>query len=99
MIEDDLKYKSREVEVDGGVIDMVFVDSEDNHMLVEIEIRGTDAAIGQVSRFPIPYAKKFRISHEKTRKAIVCIEISESRIIACRENNIEVYQFGIKRRV
>jgi hypothetical protein len=53
MIEDDLKYKSREVEVDGGVIDMVFVDSEDNHMLVEIEIRGTDAAIGQVSRLHV----------------------------------------------
>lgn len=99
MIEDNLKYKSREVEVEGGVIDMVFVDSKDSHLLVEIEIKGTDAAIGQVSRFPIPYAKKFSISHEKIRKVIVCVEISESRIVACRENNIEVYQFGIKRRV
>ena len=98
-IEEGLKYHSREVEVEGGIIDMVFVDSKDNHMLVEIEIKGTDAAIGQVSRFPIPYAKKFNISHEKIRKAIICIEISESIIIACRENNIEVYQFGIERRV
>ena len=99
MIEDDLKYKSREVEVEGGVIDMVLIDSKDNHLLVEIEIKGTDAAIGQVSRFPIPYAKKFNISHEKIRKAIICIEISKSRIIACRENNIEVYQFVLESRV
>ncbi|WP_287585427.1 endonuclease NucS domain-containing protein [Candidatus Borrarchaeum sp.] len=99
MIEKGLKYESREVEVEGGVIDMVFIDSKENHMLVEIEIKGTDAAIGQVSRFSIPYAKKFGIPHEKIRKAIVCIEISESRIVACKENNIEVYQFGIKSRV
>lgn len=98
MIEDNLKYESREVEVEGGVIDMVFIDSNDNHMLVEIEIKGTDAAIGQVSRFPIPYAEKYSIPHEKIRKALICFEISESRIVACKENNIEVYQFVIKRR-
>ena len=86
-------------DIKGGVIDMVFIDSKDNHMLIEIEIKGTDDAIGQVSRFPIPYAKKFNISPEKIRKAIVCIDISESRIIACRENNIEVYQFVLERRV
>lgn len=99
MIEEGLKYESREEKVKGGVIDIVFIDSKDNHMLVEIEIKGTDDAIGQVSRFPIPYAKKFNISPEKIRKAIVCIDISESRIIACRENNIEVYQFVLERRV
>jgi RecB family endonuclease NucS len=99
LIEDDLKYKSREVEVEGGVIDMVFIDIEGNHMLVEIEIKATDAAIGQVSRFPIPYSEKYKIPREKIRKSIVCIEISDSRIVACKENDIEVYQFGIKKRV
>jgi hypothetical protein len=77
---------------------MIFIDKQGNHMLVEIEIKGTDAAIGQVSRFPIPYSEKFDIPYERIRKALICFEISESRIVACRENNIEVYQFGIKRR-
>ena len=99
MIEDDLKYKSREVEVEGGVIDMVLIDSKDNHMLVEIEIKGTDAAIGQVSRFPIPYSEKYDIPYERIRKALICFEISESRIVAFKENDIEVYQFGINKRV
>ena len=99
MIEKGLKYESREVEVEGGVIDMVFIDAQDNHMLVEIEIKGTDAAIGQVSRFPIPYAEKYNIPRERIRKAIVCIEISDSRIVACKENGIEVYQFGIDKKI
>ena len=97
MIEDGLKYKSREEEVKGGVIDMVFVDKEGKHMLVEIEITATDSAIGQVSRFPIPYAEKYGIPRGRIRKAIICIDISMSRMVACKENNIEVYKFGISK--
>jgi hypothetical protein len=99
MLEDGLKYQSREVVVDGGVIDMVFIDREGNHMLVEIEIKATDSAIGQVNRFPIPYAEKYGIPQERIRKAIVCIEISDSTLVACRETGIEVYQFRVKKRI
>jgi RecB family endonuclease NucS len=99
MIEEGLKYKSREEEVEGGVIDIVFVDTQGKHMLVEIEITATDAAIGQVNRFPIPYIEKHDIQHDRIRKAIICIDISDSRIVACEESNIEVYQFLINRRV
>jgi len=98
-IEEGLKYHSREIEIEGGIIDMVFVDKQGNHVLVEVEIKATDAAIGQVSRFPIPYAEKYNLPRESIRKAIVCIEITDSRIIACKENQIEVYQFGINKRV
>jgi hypothetical protein len=98
MIEDNLKYKSREVEVEGGRIDMVFIDSKENHILVEIEITATDAAIGQVNRFVEGYCKKTEIAREKIRKAIICTEISDNVLSACRESNIEVYQFGLHKK-
>jgi len=99
MIEDNLQYKSREVEVEGGRIDMIFIDSKDNHMLVEIEINGTDNTIGQVNRFVEGYCKKNKILREKIRKAIICIEISGNVLSACKESDIEVYQFGITKLV
>ena len=99
IIEEGLEYRSREVEVEGGIIDIVFVDQHGNHMLVEIEIKATDAAIGQVSRFVEGYCKKNKISREKIRKAIICIEISKNVLSACKENEIEVYQFGINKRI
>ena len=95
LIDTNLEFIDTEIEVEGGRIDAVFKNRDEEHLLVEIEIKANDNAIAQVQRFKLPYAKKYGIPVDKIRLCIVCAEIGKSRIVACNGANIEVYQLNL----
>lgn len=95
LIEEGLEFLDTEVAVKGAQIDVVFKDRTNKHVLVEIELKVTDAAIGQVIKFLDPYSQQFGISPKNIRRALVCIDISENRINTCKAEGIEVYKFTV----
>jgi hypothetical protein len=97
LIEEGLQFLDTEVEVDGGRIDAIFKDKDENHLLIEIEIEVGDNAIGQVQRF-ITYSEKFGIPRDRIRLGFVCAKIPESRLKACMGANIEVYTLSLDKR-
>ncbi len=95
LIEDGLSFIETEVETEGGRIDAVFRDRDGAHLLIEIELKANDNAIAQVQRFKIPYSEKSGVPLDKIRLGIVCTEIGNSRLVACRGAGIDVYKLNI----
>ncbi|MFX0205240.1 MAG: endonuclease NucS domain-containing protein [Candidatus Hodarchaeota archaeon] len=95
LIEEGLEFLDTEVAVKGAQIDVVFKDRTNKHVLVEIELKVTDAAIGQVIKFLDPYSQQFGISPRNLRRTLVCIDISENYINTCKAEGIEVYKFTV----
>ncbi len=95
LIEDGLTFLETEVEIDGGRIDAVFRDRNGNRLLVEIELKANDNAIAQVLRFRIPYSEKFNVPLDRIRLGIVCCDIGERRLKACKGAGIEVYKLNL----
>ncbi len=95
LIEEGLEFVDTEVAVKGAQIDVVFKDRTNKHVLVEIELKVTDAAIGQVIKFLDPYSQQFRIPPKNIRRALVCVDISENHINTCKAEGIEVYKFTV----
>ncbi|MFX0090298.1 MAG: DUF91 domain-containing protein [Candidatus Hodarchaeota archaeon] len=93
-IEPELEFVDTEVAVEGGRIDAIFLDSQGRHFLIEVEIVARDNALGQVSRFVEPYISKFNVPPDKIRKGIVCLQISNSVLNACKVANIEVFRLS-----
>ena len=96
LLEEGLSFEGAEVECAGGRIDLVFKDVNDVFLLAEIEIEAKDAAIGQVTRFVLPFQRENNVSH--VRSCIICIDCSDNILEGCRMAGIEVYQLGFLRR-
>ncbi len=99
LLEPNLAFRDWEVLIDDGRIDLVFIDQEKNHLLVEVEITVTDQALGQVLRFREPYARKMGLPIEKVRLALVGIDIDRSVISGLKglvELPISLYQFKLE---
>ena len=97
LLEEGLEFVDTEVAVRGAQIDVVFKDKADKHVLVEIELKVTDAAIGQVIKFLEPYSQRFGISPENIRRVLVCVDISENLVNTCKAEGIEVYKFAVRK--
>lgn len=97
LIENNLDFIDDEVDTDDGRIDAVFKTSNNEHLLIEIEIEARDNAIGQVQRFKLAYSKKYCIPEDKIRLGIVCAKISDSRLNACKSAGIEVYTLCLEK--
>lgn len=95
LLEEDLEFIDTEVAVKWAQIDVVFKDQAEKHVLVEIELKVTDAAIGQVLKFLEPYSQRFKVSPEFIRRALVCVDISDNHVEICKAEGIEVYKFGV----
>lgn len=95
MIEKELRFIETEVETGGGRIDAVFMDRKGNHLLIEIELKANDNAIAQVQRFKIPYSEKFNVPADRIKLGIVCTDIGESRLTACKSAGINVYKLNL----
>ncbi len=99
LLEPNLLFKDWEVLIDDGRIDLVFIDEEKNHLLVEVEITVTDQALGQVLRFREPYARKMAVPIEKVRLALVGIDVDKNVISGIKglaELPISLYQFKLE---
>ncbi|HEY9245475.1 MAG TPA: endonuclease NucS domain-containing protein [Candidatus Methanoperedens sp.] len=95
LLEKGLDFVETEVETGGGRIDAVFRDKDGAYLLIEIELKANDNAIAQVQRFKIPYSEKSGLPLDKIRLGIVCADIGDSRLVACKGAGIEVYKLGI----
>lgn len=99
LIEHGLQFVDTEVGLEGGRIDAVFKNDSGEHLLIEIEIKAEDNALGQVQRFNIPYSEKYGVPLEKIRLGLVCAKISDSRLKACKGAGIGVYTLSLDKKV
>ncbi len=98
LLEDGLDFLEEEVDLGTARIDLVFIDKDKNHFLVEIKLDAKDSTIGQVTRYNIEnYSKKKRIPPEKIRKGIVTLSHTGQIVEACEENKIELFILDFKK--
>ncbi len=92
LIEENLTFVDVEVNIDSAIIDLVFIDAENNHLLLEFKLNAEDKTIGQVTRYNLDsYAKLMKIPKNKIRKGIVTLGFTGQIQEACKSNNIELY--------
>ena len=78
--------------LDSAIVDLVLIDKNKNHLLLEIKLDAKDRTIGQVSRYNIvDYAKKKGIDPKNVRKGIVTLSYTGQIEKACKENKIELF--------
>jgi len=92
LLGEELEYLEVEVSLDSAIIDLVLIDTNKNHLLLEIKLDAKDRTIGQVSRYNIDdYAKKKDIDPKNVRKGIVTLSYTGQIAKACKENKIELF--------
>lgn len=97
LIEDNLTFSDVEVNVESAVIDLIFIDADGNHLLLECKLNTTDQTVGQVTRYNEEiYAKLQRIPKNKIRKGIATLSITGQLQEACKSNEIELYLLKFK---
>jgi RecB family endonuclease NucS len=92
LLGEELEYLDVEVALDSAIVDLVLVDSNKNHLLLEIKLDAKDKTIGQVTRYNIDdYSNRKGISPKKIRKGIVTLSYTGQIVKACKENMIELF--------
>jgi hypothetical protein len=95
----DLVYVSSEVDVGVGKPDILFKDSKNHHIVVEVESEANDFAIGQISRGASGLISKKKLDPKNVRKAIVCLSFRGNLKDAAKGAGIELYQLALNRLV
>ena len=85
------------VDTDAGIIDILFKDEQENHIVVEVETIAKDAAVAQVCRLAAGYAKSINLPFSKIRKVIVCINYEGQLEVTCEGSDVELYQIELVR--
>ncbi|MBY8993083.1 MAG: DUF91 domain-containing protein [Candidatus Heimdallarchaeota archaeon] len=97
LLGEELEYLEVEVSLESAIIDLVLIDKQMNHLLLEIKLDAKDRTIGQVTRYNIDdYAKKKDIAPEKVRRGIVTLSYTGQIAKACKENKIELFVLDFK---
>jgi hypothetical protein len=97
VIEGGMTYIDSEVEVGVGIIDVLLRDETGGHIVVEVEMRAGDLALGQVSRLAAGYARLLGKAPDAIRRVIVCLDHGENLDVACRGSNVELYRITVNR--
>jgi len=91
IIEKGLRLMWREYDVGCGVADLVFKDSKDRFLIVEVELTARESSIGQICKLHKCFCDKHGLPLESVRKAIVAVFIKGGVVDACLSANIEFY--------
>jgi len=92
LLEAGLIFHKVEVSIDSAIIDLVLIDKQGNHLLLEFKLNAKDRTIGQITRYNFDtYTKLYNLPKEKIRKGIVTLAVTGQLIEACKTNNIELY--------
>ena len=92
LIEDGLVFHKVEVSIESAIIDLVMIDKQGNHLLLEFKLNTKDSTIGQITRYNFDsYAELYDLPKEKIRKGIVTLSVTGQLEEACKTNNIELY--------
>jgi hypothetical protein len=95
LLEEGMRFIGSGVEVPAGVVDVLLQDREGTDVLVEVETRARDSAVGQVLRLARSHAEKTGRNH--VRKLIVCQDFDVGLPLACREAGIELFRLVFRR--
>jgi len=81
---------------DGDEIDIVFIDSSGNHVIVDIKTSYEESAVGQLLRYKEKYSREHNVDSQKIRMAIACSkEIDQKFVDIVKGVGIELYQIAI----
>jgi len=81
---------------DGDEIDIVFIDSSGNHVIVDIKTNYEESAVGQLLRYKEKYSGERQVDAQKIRMAIACSkEIDQKFVDVVKGVGIELYQIAI----
>lgn len=95
----DLVYVCSEVDVGTGKPDIIFRDSNNRYLVVEVENEADDFAIGQISRGASGLILAKKLDPTNVRKAIVCLSFRGNLEDAAKSAGIELYKLTLDRLV
>ena len=90
LLEEGVKFIGSSIEVPAGLVDVLLQDREGTDVLVEVETKARDDAVGQVLRLARSHAEKTGKKH--VRKLIVCHDFDVGLPLACKEAGIELFR-------
>ena len=94
LIEKGMKYIGSSVDVPAGSVDIVLQDREGTDVIVEVETKARDDAVGQVLRLARSYAE--HTGRRSVRKLIVCYDFDTGLPLACKEAGIELFRLSFQ---
>ncbi len=94
LLEDRLRLEKMSTALDEGEVDVVYRDSEDRILIVEVEREATDAALGQILRLGAGFERNKEANPEgrKVRLGIVCLRASKFIGPAAKRAGIEIWK-------
>jgi len=95
LIEKGMSFVGSDVELTDGSVDLILRDREGTDVVIEVETRASDQAVGQVLRLARSYASQ--ASRSRVRKAIVCVLFDAGILLACKEAEIELFRVAFER--
>jgi hypothetical protein len=98
-LEPGLVFRSAEDFLSTGKTDLVFNDASGSILIVEVERKATDSAIGQILRLCAGYESDNHLQPQSVRCGIACFRINDGVLAAANRAKIEVWklqdsQFG-----
>ncbi len=90
LIERGLRIVQRDLDSGAGSVDIVFIDKNGRHLIVEVEREADDAPLGQILRLCAAYEKKYSIPRGNVRGLIACIRARESIQDGAKRAGIEI---------
>jgi len=95
LIEDDLVFLRRQVEIPGGIVDIIAKDKDDNICIIEIKINEDKGIVWQAMHYPKEISKKYW--QKEIRMITIAPSYSEYILGALKDiNNIETLVYNIK---
>jgi len=92
LLEEGMKFIGSSIEVPAGLVDVLLQDREGTDVLVEVETKARDDAVGQVLRLAGSHAEK--TGRKQVRKLIVCRDFDVGLPLACEAAGIELFRLG-----
>ena len=94
LLEDGFRLEASEVMLETGKVDVIFKDSRDSLVIVEVEREATDATLGQILRLASGYeGNKMRDGRgRKVRAGIVCYRAKKFIPVAAKRAQVEIWQ-------
>ena len=96
ILESGMRFVDTNVETEAGEIDLLLKDDKEQKVVVEVETKANDFAVGQVCRLATGYAEKMNIPLEHVRRVIVCVVYEENVKKTCKGADVELFQITVK---
>ena len=95
LIEKGMKYVGSDVQLPAGTADIILQDQEGTDVIVEVETKAGDNAVGQVLRLARSFVEQ--TGRKSVRKQIVCYDFDIGLPLACKEAGIELFRIDFLR--